>query len=99
MGLKALSVYHSIPKLSTRFCFGFFQKRAFVETENLPGLRLVEMDNRLMSDAACLAAELGLGGTDSVYVALANQPDLPLVTFDADHRERAEKRITIQNIE
>jgi len=52
-----------------------------------------------MSDAACLAAELGLGGTDSVYVALANQPDLPFVTFDADHRERAEKRITIQNIE
>jgi predicted nucleic acid-binding protein len=73
-------------------------KRAITQLENLPGLRLVEMDNELVHEAARLAAELGLRGADSVYVAVASQLSLPLVTFDIDQRERAQARVTIQSI-
>jgi predicted nucleic acid-binding protein len=74
-------------------------KRAIDQLGNLPGLRLVEMDNDLMHDAARLAAELGLRGADSVYVAVACQLNLPLVTFDLDQSDRAKARVSIQSIE
>jgi len=73
-------------------------RRAITRLESLPGLRLVEMDNELVREAASLAAELGLRGADSVYVTVARQLDLPLVTFDADQRERAKECVTIQII-
>ena len=74
-------------------------KRAITQLENLPGLRLVEMDNELVRQAAKLAAELGLRGADSMYVAVARRLDLPLVTFDVDQRERAGERIAVHSIE
>ena len=74
-------------------------KRAITQLENLLGLRLVEMDNELVRQAAKLAAELGLRGADSVYVAVARRLDLPLVTFDVDQRERAGERIAVHSIE
>jgi len=74
-------------------------KKAITQLENLPGLRLVEMDNELVRQAAKLAAELGLRGADSLYVAVARRLDLPLVTFDVDQRERAGKRIAVHSIE
>ncbi len=73
-------------------------KQAIAHIENLPGLRLVEMDNGLLREAAKSAAELGLRGADSTYVAVASQLNLPLVTFDSDQRERAKTRVTIQSI-
>lgn len=66
---------------------------------HLPALRLVEMDRELLVEAARLAAELGLRGADATYAALAQRLNLPLVTFDADQRERAAKRIHIAEIE
>jgi len=74
-------------------------KRAITQLENLPGLRLVEMDNELVRQAAKLAAELGLRGADSMYVAVARQLDLPLVTFDVDQHQRAKERIAVHSIE
>ena len=74
-------------------------KQAIHQLEDLPGLRLVEMDNELIHEAASLAAELGLRGADSVYVAVARQLNLPLVTFDVDQRERSGEKITIQSIQ
>jgi predicted nucleic acid-binding protein len=73
-------------------------RRAITRLESVPGLRLVEMDNELVREAASLAAKFGLRGADSVYVAVARQLDLSLVTFDADQRERAEACVTIQII-
>jgi predicted nucleic acid-binding protein len=73
-------------------------RQAIHQLENLPGLRLVEMDNELIHEAASLAAELGLRGADSVYVAVASQLHLPLATFDVDQRERAQEKVTIQSI-
>jgi predicted nucleic acid-binding protein len=74
-------------------------RRAVRRLESLPGLRLVEMDNSLLREAAALAAKLGLRGADSVYVAVAARLDLPLITLDTDQRERAGKQIHIQSIE
>jgi predicted nucleic acid-binding protein len=73
--------------------------QAVHQLENLPGLRLVEMDNELIHAAASLAAELALRGADSVYVAVASQLHLPLVTFDADQRQRAREKVPIQSIQ
>ena len=72
--------------------------QAIHQLEDLPGLRLVEMDHELIHAAASLAAELGLRGADSVYVAVASQLHLPLVTFDVDQRERAQEKVSIQPI-
>jgi predicted nucleic acid-binding protein len=73
--------------------------QAIEHLEHLPGLRLVEMDRSLLDKAAHLAAELGLRGADSTYVAVASRLNLPLVTLDADQRDRAAERIPIQSIE
>jgi predicted nucleic acid-binding protein len=61
----------------------------------LPHLRLVSIDPRLGRAAARLAADLGLRGADSVYVALAQFLKLPLITWDSDQAERARGRILI----
>ena len=68
------------------------------QVENLPGLQLVEMENFLLREAANLAAELGLRGADSTYVAVAARLDLPLMTLDIDQREKAAKRVEVLEI-
>jgi len=73
-------------------------RKAIAQVQNLPGLQLVEMENSLLLEAAQLAAELGLRGADSTYVAVATRLDLPLVTLDIDQRQRASKRIKIVEI-
>jgi len=72
--------------------------QAIAQLENLPGLRLVEMDNELIHEAAILAADLGLRGADSVYVAVARRLNLPFVTFDVDQRQRAQERVEILSL-
>jgi len=72
--------------------------RAVEVLMNLPALRLVEMDRELLVQASKLAAELGLRGADAAYAALAQRLNLPLVTFDADQRERVTQRIPIAEI-
>jgi predicted nucleic acid-binding protein len=72
--------------------------KAIQQVQNLPGLQLVEMDHSLLLEAAQLAAELGLRGADSTYVAVAARLDLPLVTLDVDQRERAGKRVKVMEI-
>jgi predicted nucleic acid-binding protein len=72
--------------------------KAIQQVQNLPGLQLVEMDHSLLLEAAQLAAELGLRGADSTYVAVAARLDLPLVTLDVDQRERAGKRVKAMEI-
>jgi len=72
--------------------------KAVRELEALQGLRLVTMNNVLLFEAATLAADLGLRGADSVYVATAKRLGLPLVTFNVDQRERAKNQISIQTI-
>lgn len=70
-------------------------RQALSLLEELPGLRLVAMDQALLGEAANLAAELGLRGADATYVAVATRLNLPLATFDADQRQRAAPRVRL----
>lgn len=68
------------------------------QIQDLPGLQLVEMEDSLLHEAAQLAAELGLRGADSTYVAVAARLEIPLITLDVDQRERAARRIKVLEI-
>jgi predicted nucleic acid-binding protein len=72
--------------------------KAIEQVQSLPGLQLIEMEHALVRDAAQLAAELGLRGADSTYVAVAARLDLPLITLDVDQKERAAKRVKVLEI-
>jgi len=54
----------------------------------LPSLRLVPIDAMLAETSAGLAGRFRLRGADAVYVAVAASLRLPLVTWDADQRDR-----------
>jgi len=73
-------------------------KKAVDQLQNLPGLRLVQMEDDLIQQAAQLAAELSLRGANSVYVAVAHQLHLPLVTLDIEQRERSLPKVAVQTI-
>jgi predicted nucleic acid-binding protein len=75
-----------------------FGLQAIEALQDLPGLRLVEMDDSLVSTAARLAADLGLRGADSFYVAVASRLGLPLSTLDEDQIKRASEVVSIQEI-
>ena len=62
----------------------------------LQQLRLVPLDARLGILSAQLALELHLRGADAVYVALADQLQIPLVTWDREQRERGAQRIDVR---
>jgi predicted nucleic acid-binding protein len=72
--------------------------KAVEQVQSLPGLQLIEMEHSLIREAAQLAAELGLRGADSTYVAVAARLDLPFITLDVDQRGRAAKHIKVLNI-
>lgn len=71
---------------------------AIQKLENLPDVRIVEMDKALMDDASRIAAQYGLRGADSVYVAVAATLKIPLVTFDIDQREKASRVVEVIKI-
>lgn len=62
---------------------------------HLRAARVVAVDRRLGRASAQLAAELRLRGADAIYVALAQQLDLPLVTWDREQQTRAAQVITV----
>ena len=70
-------------------------KNAIDRLARLPGLTLVDMDKPLVQNAALLAADPGLRGADSFYVAVAVRLDLPLVTLDADQKSKGSSVIVI----
>lgn len=71
---------------------------AIRKIENLPDIRIVDMDKSLMDDASRIAAKYGVRGADSVYVAVAYTLNIPLVTFDIDQREKASKLVDVIEI-
>ena len=54
----------------------------------LPNVELVDLDPQLGLASAAVAARLGLKGADAVYVAVASQYGLPLVTWDDEQLRR-----------
>lgn len=61
--------------------------------ENLPDLRLVEMDPNVVQTAVRAGAELGVRAADALYIAIARQLALPLVTLDNNQRQRASRKL------
>ncbi len=70
--------------------------RALEFIEGIPGLRLVPVDHRLGRASADLAVRLRLRGADAVYVAVGAHLKIPLVTLDAEQRERAREVIEVR---
>ncbi|HSH80031.1 MAG TPA: type II toxin-antitoxin system VapC family toxin [Herpetosiphonaceae bacterium] len=54
----------------------------------IPRVRLVPVTDELADYAATLAAELRLKGADAVYLAVAAEFGMPLVTWDQEQRTR-----------
>lgn len=61
----------------------------------LPGVRIIEADQRRVWRAMLLAATVGRRGADAVYVATAHQEGMPLVTWDSDQSHRAGRLIAV----
>jgi predicted nucleic acid-binding protein len=68
--------------------------RAAATISRLPQARIVPMDAALMGEATDVAANLGLRGADSIYVATARQLGIPLLTWDNEQLTRATGIIT-----
>lgn len=66
--------------------------------QELPGLRLVQMDHELARLAASLAAELGLRAADAFYAAVASRLDIPLITLDEDQLQRAAHAVDVNTL-
>jgi predicted nucleic acid-binding protein len=74
-------------------------RNAIDSLTRLPGLRLVEMDQPIVKEATRLAADLGLRGADSFYVAVAARLNLPLATLDIDQKTRTASSIAVHFLE
>lgn len=62
---------------------------ALLRVLSIPRLRLVPLTESMARKAARLAARHFLRGADSTYVALSLDAKAPLVTLDAEMRQRA----------
>lgn len=72
--------------------------RARVYAEGLAGLpivTLVALDHALAREAAEMAADYGLRGMDSIYVAVAKRHNCLLVTLDHEPLQRASTVVTV----
>ena len=70
-------------------------RRAVAAVLQLPGLRLVSLDEALARTAANLAGQLRVRGADAVYIAAAAALGVPLATWDLEQRERAGHLVTV----
>lgn len=68
-------------------------RRMVTAIEQLPNVVVVIPDAELWSLSVQVASERALRGADAVYVALAQALNLPLVTWDAEQRQRAGRRV------
>ena len=73
--------------------------QAVQQLRRLPQLYLVPVNEVLATLAAQLAADLRLRGADAVYVALAAQLGLPLVSWDREQIERGGQRIAVARLD
>jgi predicted nucleic acid-binding protein len=71
-------------------------RRVLAELGRLFKLRLLPLGHELARLAARFAAQFQLRGADSVYVALAHELGIPLVTWDGEQRARAPGAVTVQ---
>ena len=66
---------------------------------DLPVFRPTEVDRRLGRVSADLAVRLRMRGADAISVAVAAHLKIPLVTLDAEQRDRAKGLIEVRTPE
>lgn len=71
-------------------------RRAVAILLRLPAMRWVTMNNRMIAMATRLAIDLRLRGADAVYVAVAAQFNIPLITWDQEQIARAGTRFAVR---
>lgn len=71
-------------------------RRAVEAVLRLPNLQLVALDEALARAAADVAARLRLRGGDAVYIATASMLQVPLITWDAEQRDRAATLVEVR---
>lgn len=69
--------------------------RAVTLLQRLPDARMVSVDGELAQVAARLAGKLHLRGADAVYLALAYQLSIPMVTWDREQLARGGRVTTV----
>lgn len=62
--------------------------RLTASLQSLTFMRIVQMDATLISEATDIAANFGLRGADAIYVAVARQLGLTLLTWDREQLTR-----------
>ena len=70
-------------------------RRALAQILAFPTVRLLSLDQQLGQAATQMAADYRLRGADAVYVALADQLAIPLVTWDVEQITRGQKGIQV----
>ncbi len=68
-------------------------QRAIDALENLPNLRLIDMDHKVVQTAIRVGVDLGVRGADAFYIAIAQNLNLPLATLDKDQCERGSQLV------
>ncbi|MGH2562432.1 MAG: type II toxin-antitoxin system VapC family toxin [Thermomicrobiales bacterium] len=71
-------------------------QRALITMLRDPTLNLVEIDRELAASAAQLSARLLLRGADAIYVALALQLNVALITWDNEQIRRASNLVDVR---
>jgi predicted nucleic acid-binding protein len=99
------NIPHYLPTLGLAEVAGSIARRNNSSSEGINALnyiiglnsiRLIDVDRSLGELAARLASNLRLKGADSVYVAVALQLNIPLLTWDKELLNRANAVIPVQ---
>lgn len=88
-----------LPELTgpiSRAASEFEARRALSEVSRILALQLVPIGGSLAKVAGRLAAQFRLRGADAIYVALAMDLNLPLVTWDGERIERGSESIIVR---
>lgn len=68
-------------------------KDAVIRLSNLNLMRIVPLDNKLIHLSVNITANLQLRAADAIYVAVANQLNIPLISWDKEQLRKASSLI------
>ena len=91
----ALGLLETAGAVSRRTGSATLARQIVAAIERLPNVIIVIPDAELWTLAVEGAAGRSLRGSDAMYVALAEALGFPLVTWDADQREKAGRRVRV----
>lgn len=69
-------------------------KEAVRKLHDFTGLNLLPLDSALIESAIDIATDLQLRAGDAIYVALAHQLNIPLISWDKEQIQKASSLIT-----